>query len=148
MCDLSQLAISRAHPVSFPAHNTQLHTPRPQIFDYMDHDMTGLLERTNRENRKFNAAQVRPGPSVWLQLPWAAAALVAQPPLCCALCRRQPGLVHRLPMPRLMPRFPRCLTLPLAASPHPFPHRRSSATCASCSAGWRCWRSTRCCTAT
>ncbi len=29
-----------------------------QIFDYMDHDMTGLLERTNRENRKFTAAQV------------------------------------------------------------------------------------------
>lgn len=29
------------------------------IFDYMDHDMTGLLERTNREKRPFNAAQVK-----------------------------------------------------------------------------------------
>ncbi|KAI7837692.1 hypothetical protein COHA_008485 [Chlorella ohadii] len=29
------------------------------IFDYMDHDMTGLLERTNRENRKFTAAHVK-----------------------------------------------------------------------------------------
>lgn len=29
----------------------------------MDHDMTGLLERTNREKRPFNAAQVRPAPA-------------------------------------------------------------------------------------
>ncbi|KAL4442464.1 hypothetical protein ABPG77_005048 [Micractinium sp. CCAP 211/92] len=29
------------------------------IFDYMDHDMTGLLERSQRENRRFNTQQIK-----------------------------------------------------------------------------------------
>lgn len=41
--------------------------PRPQgsiymMFDYMDHDMTGLLERSQKEGKRFTAAQVRQRP--------------------------------------------------------------------------------------
>ena len=45
-----------AHP---PAH---LRVPQGSIymiFDYMDHDMTGLLERSQRDQRRFNTSQAR-----------------------------------------------------------------------------------------
>jgi hypothetical protein len=32
------------------------------MFDYMDHDMTGLLERSQKEGKRFTAAQVRQRP--------------------------------------------------------------------------------------
>lgn len=35
------------------------------MFDYMDHDMTGLLERTQREGRRFTVPQVGALPLWW-----------------------------------------------------------------------------------
>lgn len=53
-----------AHPhPARPAHWCQSHQSQGSIymmFDYMDHDMTGLLERSQRENRRFNTQQARP----------------------------------------------------------------------------------------
>ena len=55
------LHVSSPHPAPTPVPPP---TPPVQgsiymVFDYMDHDMTGLLERSRKEGPQFTAPQVR-----------------------------------------------------------------------------------------
>ena len=107
------------------------------VFEYMDHDMTGLLERSQREGRRFTPAQVgrRRGGALLKAMEWGATARFGLV-VSCALLR------SAATPPAPPPHLPIC---PLTTHTHA---RRSSATCASCSRGCTCWASRACCTAT